>query len=61
MDLAKKIPVPKQNKSFHDDMPKTNECNLFLSPVFQEAIITTVNNIIVKARLRVIITILIWS
>ena len=25
-------------------MPKTNECNLFLSPVLQEDIITTVNN-----------------
>ena len=44
MDLANKIPVPKQNKSFHDYMPKTNECNLFLSPVLQEDIITTVNN-----------------
>ena len=29
VDLANKIPVPKQNKSFHDYMPKTNECNLF--------------------------------
>ena len=44
VDLANKIPVPKQNKSFHDYMPKTNECNLFLSPVLQEDIITTVNN-----------------
>ena len=44
MDLANKIPVPKQNMSFHDYMPKTNECNLFLSPVLQEDIITTVNN-----------------
>ena len=25
-------------------MPKTNECNLFLSPVLQEDIITTVKN-----------------
>ena len=58
VDLANKIPVPKPNKSFHDYMPKTNECNLFLSPVLQEDIITTVN-IIVNARLRVIITILI--
>ena len=59
VDLANKIPVPKQNKSFHDYMPKTNGCNLFLSPVNQEDIITTVNN--VKARFHVIITILIWS
>ena len=44
VDLANKIPVPKQNKSCHDYMPKTNECNLFLSPVLQEDIITTVNN-----------------
>ena len=44
VDLANKIPVPKQNKSFHDYMPKTNECNLFLSPVLQEDIITAVNN-----------------
>ena len=36
VDLANKIPVPKQNKSFHDYMPKTNECILFLSPVLQE-------------------------
>ena len=44
VDLANKIPVPKQNKLFHDYMPKKNECNLFLSPVLQEDIITTVNN-----------------
>ena len=44
VDLANKIPVPKQNKSFHDYMPKTNECNLFLSPVLQEDIITAVKN-----------------
>ena len=29
-------------------MPKTNECNLFLSPVLQEDIITTVNNCKIK-------------
>ena len=44
VNLANKIPVPKQNKSFHGYMPKTNECKLFLSPVLQEDIITTVNN-----------------
>ena len=42
--LAYQIPVPKQNKSFHDYMPKTNECNLFISPVLQKDTITTVNN-----------------
>ena len=35
---------------------KKNEYNLFLSPVLEEDIITTI-----KARLCVIITILIWS
>ena len=43
MDLANKIPVPNQNTSFHGYMPKQNECNLFLSPVLEEDIITTVN------------------
>ena len=43
MDLANKIPVPNQNTSFHGYMPKKNECNLFLSPVLEEDIITTVN------------------
>ena len=46
VDLAKKIPVPNQNTSFHGChgyMPKKNECNLFLSPVLEEYIITTVN------------------
>ena len=43
VDLANKIPVPNQNTSFHGYMPKRNECNLFLSPVLEEDIITTVN------------------
>ena len=43
MDLANKIIVPNQYTSFHDFMPKKNECNLFLSPVLEEDIITTVN------------------
>ena len=43
LDLANKIPVPNQNTSFHGYMPKKNECNLFLSPVLEEDIITTVN------------------
>ena len=46
VDLANKIPVPKENICHFMIiiMPKTNECNLFLSPVLQEDIITTVNN-----------------
>ena len=52
VDLANKIPVPKQNKSFHDYMPKTNECNLFLSPVLQEDIITTVNNWVIPCQIN---------
>ena len=57
VDLTNKIPVPNQNTSFHGYMPK-KECMqfVFLSPVLEEDIITTVT-----ARLRVIITILIWS
>ena len=43
MDLANTIPVPNQNTSFHGYMPKKNECNLFLSPVLEEDIISTVN------------------
>ena len=43
MDLANKIPVPNQNTSFHGYMPKKNECNLFLSPVLEEDMITRVN------------------
>ena len=43
MDLANKIPVPNQNTSFHGYMPKKNECNLFLSPVLEEDVITIVN------------------
>ena len=43
MDLANKIPVPNQNTSFHGYMPKKNECNLFLSPVLEEDIISRVN------------------
>ena len=43
MDPANTIPVPNQNTSFQGYMPKKNECNLFLSPVIAEDIITTVN------------------
>ena len=35
--------MPNQNTSFHRYMPIKNECNLFLSPVLEEDIISTVN------------------
>ena len=62
VDLANKYPVSNQNTSFHDyNMSKNNECNLFLSPVFEEDIITTVNNCKSKTSCELTITILIWS
>ena len=43
MDLANKMPVPNRNTSFNGYIPKKNECNLFLRPVLEEDIISTVN------------------